>query len=95
VKAVKESDDRLTDEICQEYVEAISQIDVGASADFRRESETCAIVYLLERIGIVEVSEAKSDVAEVEELKSQIAVLNMRLSAKLNEMAHKAIFRVT
>ena len=92
-EAVTSDDDRLTDEVCREYARALCDIDDDASADFRGEAQHAAIVYLIERIGIVEVDSPEAD-DEIEQIKHQISLLNLRLQAKLTEKAQAAIDKV-
>ncbi len=86
-------DDRLTDEVCREYARALGDIDDDASADFRFEAETSAIVYLIDSVGIVEIDSPEVD-DEIGQLQNQINLLNLRLQAKLTEKVQAAIDKV-
>lgn len=77
---IAEDDDRLTDEICQAYADAISEIDYSDSEEFVAQVEQNAICEALEAMGYVQCESSDDELRRA--LQDEIRAYETMLATK-------------
>ena len=82
---IAEDDDRLTDEICQAYADAIGEIDYSDSEEFTSDVEQNAICEALEAMGYIQCDSDDDELRRI--LQDEIKAYETILATKREALA--------
>lgn len=82
---IAEDDDRLTDAICQEYADALGEIDYSDSEEFTSQTEQNAVCDGLEAMGYIQCESSDDEVRQ--SLLNEIQSYESLIEAKRQQLA--------